>query len=93
MEMVLYVDDGLYQSNDDERSHLVIQEFVERGRQIKMMGMAGWYLNMLVQQDILNNRTTLSQPAFIMHILKNSMFGDVSEMKPVATAASTRRNM
>ena len=26
----LYVDDGLYQSNDDERSHLVIEEFVHR---------------------------------------------------------------
>ena len=93
MELILYVDDGLYQSNDAERSHLVIGEFVERGRQIKMMGEAGWYLNMLVKQDQLNNRVTLSQPAFVDHILRNSMFGDVSGMSPVPTAASTRRDV
>lgn len=93
MEMTIYVDDGLYMSNHDERSHLVIQEFVQRGRELKMMGQAGWYLNMLVQQDRLNNRVTLSQPAFIAHILRGSMFGDVTGRTPVETAASRVKNV
>ena len=48
---------------------------------------------MIVDQDHRLNRMTISQPAFVSHILRNSMFGDVSDAKPVGSAASNAKNI
>ena len=98
MDLLLYVDDCIYASNDDARAEKVIDalEKCGGGRAIERLGEASWFLGMSVEQDIANGRITLSQPALAKEILRaNEIFGDMTtdNVFPANTPCSKNKDV
>lgn len=93
MDLCLYVDDSVYSSNDEPIAERVVDEVEKTGRSLTRMGQARWFLSMILDQDRLNGRYTISQPAYIQNILQFSMFGDMRKAPFVARPCSTAKDI
>lgn len=93
MDLCLYVDDSVYSSNDEPVAERVVDEIERTGRSLTRMGQARWFLSMILDQDRLNGRYTISQPAYIQNILRFSMFGDMRKTSYVSRPCSTAKDI
>ena len=62
MDLLLYVDDCIFASNDADRAEKVIDALEQcgGGHAIERLGEASWFLGMSVEQYIANGRLSLS---------------------------------
>ena len=93
MELCLYVDDGIYASNDEPVAERVIDQIQQTGRSLTRLGQAKWFLSMNINQDRLNGRYTISQPAYVQNLPQFSMFGDMRNAPRVPRPCSSAKNI
>ena len=73
--MIVYVDDVLYYSNDEERMERLIDTWTSpegKNRVIERMGEAKWFLGMKMDQDLEGGTVSLTQADYIDALLKNN---------------------
>ena len=88
MELIAWVDDCLYHSNDPAKEAVVLARLEKLGAKFSVMGQAKWFLGVKITQDLANQTVSLTQSAYVSHILSSSMFGDLTEASPKRTPAS-----